>query len=90
MLRGQLNCPLRIYEQRVHRRAPRHEQTIAGSPSETDIRNALRNVDPPDRFSLRVENRDAVEPFGAHAPADPEVAIHVARAFRQACRWVRR
>ena len=69
---------LGVHVEVVERCARRHEQAVAVGPAEAEIGAALGQVDPPDELAVGVEDMDSVEPFLAHAPAAPEIAVHVA------------
>src|SRR5439155_17000429 len=68
---------LRVDVERIDRVARRHEQPIAFGPAEADVGATLRQLDVPDRVALRIEDADAIEFGTAHAPAAPQVAVHV-------------
>src|SRR5581483_9705951 len=71
------SCALGIGEQRVNRSARGHQQTIAMQAAEAKIGAAFGEIDAADPLAIAVENDHAIEAFGAHAPAAPEIAVHV-------------
>src|SRR5712672_150952 len=68
---------LRIYVERIHGGARRHEEPVAVQPAEAQVGAALGQLDAPDELGLAVEDVDAVERLAAHAPAHPQVAVDV-------------
>src|SRR5262245_50086783 len=74
---------LRIYIERIERMACSHEQPIALAATEANIGAALRQRHKADRLAFGIEHFDAVEVSVAHAPAAPQIAVHVdAEAIR--------
>src|SRR5262249_56538203 len=68
----------------------RHEQAVALTSAEGEVGAALRQRDEPDRLALGIEYLDPVKLGVAHAPAAPQVAVHVdteaiGRAIRLCC-----
>src|SRR4051812_33578439 len=62
----------------------RHEQPISFRSAEADVGRTLGQADVADRRALRVEDANAVELVGTHAPAAPQVAVDVdAEAVRR-------
>src|SRR5262245_1522890 len=79
---------LRIHIKRIERMARSHEQPIALATTEAKIGAALWQRDKADRLAFGIEHLDAVEVGVAHAPAAPQIAIHVdAEAVRRALRF---
>src|SRR5690349_14020171 len=68
---------LRVHVERVHRGAAAHEEPVAFDAAEADVRAAFRKIDSADQFAVAIEDRNAVEALGTHAPAAPDVAIDV-------------
>src|SRR5690349_11440934 len=66
-----------VHIKRVDRMAGRHEQAVALGPAEADIGGALGQADVADRLTFRVEDAHTIELRRAHAPAAPEIAVHV-------------
>ena len=65
-----------------------HEQPIALASTEANIGAALRKRNKADRLAFGIEHFDAVEVGVAHAPAAPQIAVHVdAEAVRRALRF---
>src|ERR1700752_3014069 len=71
------NGALRLYVQRVHRLACRHEQTVALAAAEADIGTTFRQQNTPDQVAVRCEHRNAVMLWAAGLAA-PDVALRVA------------
>src|SRR5207237_962582 len=76
---------LRVHVDRIERRARGHEQTVAIGAAEAEVGAALREADLADELAVGIEDVHAVQAFLPHAPAAPEVAVHVAaEAVRRA------
>src|SRR5438445_5528833 len=67
----------RIHVERIERVARGHEQAVALAPAESEVGAALRQRDEADRLALGIEHLDPIELGAAHAPAAPQVAVHV-------------
>src|SRR5262249_13329585 len=80
----------RIHVQRIERVTRCHEQAVALTSAKGDVGAALRQRDEADRLALGIEYLDPVELGVAHAPAAPQVAVHIdteaiGRAIRLRC-----
>src|SRR5713226_2965226 len=69
---------LGVHVEGIDRRARGHKEPVAIGAAEAEVCAALGQIDAADELAIRVEDRHAIEPFLAHAPAAPEVAVHVA------------
>src|SRR5260370_17064320 len=67
----------RIRVERIERVTRGHEQAVALAPAESEVGAALRQRDEADRLALGIEHLDPIELGVAHAPAAPQVAVHV-------------
>src|SRR5262249_21944249 len=66
-----------------------HEQAVALAPAESEGGAALRQRDEADRLALGVEDLDPIELGISHAPAAPQVAVHVGTEAVRRAIWLR-